>query len=69
MLALTGVIVSIPVSRCSDFVVSTDAEGEGDTIEIMVENPDDVNGIDYISVEEVFETLYADKEHGRKMIE
>ncbi|WP_436343125.1 hypothetical protein [Natronorubrum sp. FCH18a] len=38
VLTLTGAIGSIPVSGCSDFVVSTDTEGEGDTIEIMVEN-------------------------------
>lgn len=38
VLASTGVIASIPVSGCSDFVLSSNSEGEGDTIEIMVEN-------------------------------
>lgn len=38
VLALTGVAASVSVSGCSDSVIPDDAEGEGDTIEIMVEN-------------------------------
>lgn len=38
VLSLTGVIASILASGCSNSVLSNDSEGEGDTIEIMVEN-------------------------------
>lgn len=41
VLSLTGVIASILVSGCSDSVLSNNSEGEGDTIEIMVENRSD----------------------------
>ncbi|QLG47998.1 hypothetical protein [Natrinema halophilum] len=36
--ALLGVVASILVSGCSDFLISAGSEGEDDTIEIMVEN-------------------------------
>jgi len=38
VLALLGVIASTAVSGCSDSVLSTGSEGEGETTEIMVEN-------------------------------
>lgn len=41
VLASAGVLASIPVSGCIDSVLSNGPEGEGDTIEIMVENRTD----------------------------
>ncbi|MDF9745651.1 hypothetical protein [Natrinema salsiterrestre] len=41
VIALTGVVASVPVSGCADSVLSNDSGGEGDTIEIMVENRTD----------------------------
>ncbi len=41
LLALTGSIVPVTISGCSDFAFSNGTEGEGDTIEIMVENQTD----------------------------
>lgn len=41
VLAAVGVIASIPISGCSDRIGSDGPEGEGDTIEIMVENRTD----------------------------
>lgn len=38
LLALTGAMASVSVSGYADSVLSAGSEGEGDTIEIMVEN-------------------------------
>ena len=38
VLSVAGAAASVLVSGCSDSVLSNDSEGEGDTIEIMVEN-------------------------------
>lgn len=41
VLASAGALAAIPVSGCSGSVLSNGSEGEGDTIEIMVENRTD----------------------------
>jgi hypothetical protein len=41
VLASAGVLAAVPVSGCSGSVLSNGSEGEGDTIEIMVENRTD----------------------------